>query len=418
MDIVNGKTYRFINVYHDGYGLNIYGTKDTDIKGGQNVCLYSASPTDQMQQWKAVAVSGASDVFQLEAVLNSVYVLDCSDGSISTSYKNNAHMCKKTGTSAVDSGIIAKPVQGVQGNQVRICLPEKNLYLTATTVTEDDTELSNNISTSAALRGGSTGRGNVYWASPASEGSMTWKKQCWEVIEVGGGTDPDPGETTSAPIDPPANIESVNIMQRYKAPLPFTGSNITIYNVQNDNSTEYYHRGSGFRPSENGENFLDTANGQTVLSTIQNFAKEVFAIDYLPARSSVAYYLFGEYDSKAKFHHGVDMNIGDGKKIHAFWGGKILAKGGDYGCVMIYVPELEVTTIYLHMKNIPNSLTVNQTIPAGTIIGEQSNVSRDNITSHLHFEVRPKEVYSAGNNFSSSASTALTSLIPYGYMRK
>ena len=36
MDIVNGKTYRFINVYHDGYGLNIYGTKDTDIKGGQN----------------------------------------------------------------------------------------------------------------------------------------------------------------------------------------------------------------------------------------------------------------------------------------------------------------------------------------------------------------------------------------------
>ena len=46
------------------------------------------------------------------------------------------------------------------------------------------------------------------------------------------------------------------------------------------------------------------------------------------------------------------MNIGDGKKIHAFWGGKILAKGGDYGCVMIYVPELEVTTIYLHMKNI------------------------------------------------------------------
>ena len=212
MDIVNGKTYRFINVYHDGYGLNIYGTKDTDIKGGQNVCLYSASPTDQMQQWKAVAVSGASDVFQLEAVLNSVYVLDCSDGSISTSYKNNAHMCKKTGTSAVDSGIIAKPVQGVQGNQVRICLPEKNLYLTATTVTEDDTELSNNISTSAALRGGSTGRGNVYWASPASEGSMTWKKQCWEVIEVGGGTDPNP--------EPPTDFPT---KQYLVPPFPFTG---------------------------------------------------------------------------------------------------------------------------------------------------------------------------------------------------
>ncbi len=413
MDIVNGKTYRFINVYHDGYGLNIYGTKDTDIKGGQNVCLYSASTTDQMQQWEIE--ERGSNGYRLHAVLKPSYVLDCSDGSISTSYKNNAHMCAETGTTDVDCAV---EFEYVSSNQVRIHLGQKGLCLTATTVAENDAELSNNISTSAALRGGSTGRGNVYWASPASEGSMTWKKQCWEVVEVGGGTDPDPGETTSAPIDPPANIESVNIMQRYKAPLPFTGSNITIYNVQNDNSTEYYHRGSGFRPSENGENFLDTANGQTVLSTIQNFAKEVFAIDYLPARSSVAYYLFGEYDSKAKFHYGVDMNIGDGKKIHAFWGGKILAKGGDYGCVMIYVPELEVTTIYLHMKNIPNSLTVNQTIPAGTIIGEQSNVSRDNITSHLHFEVRPKEVYSAGNNFSSSASTALTSLIPYGYMRK
>ena len=413
MDIVNGKTYRFINVYHDGYGLNIYGTKDTDIKGGQNVCLYSASTTDQMQQWEIE--ERGSNGYRLHAVLKSSYVRDCSDGSISTSYKNNAHMCAETGTTDVDCAV---EFEYVSSNQVRIHLGQKGLCLTATTVAENDAELSNNISTSAALRGGSTGRGNVYWASPASEGSMTWKKQCWEVVEVGGGTDPDPGETTSAPIDPPANIESVNIMQRYKAPLPFTGSNITIYNVQNDNSTEYYHRGSGFRPSENGENFLDTANGQTVLSPIQNFAKEVFAIDYLPARSSVAYYLFGEYDSKAKFHYGVDMNIGDGKKIHAFWGGKILAKGGDYGCVMIYVPELEVTTIYLHMKNIPNSLTVNQTIPAGTIIGEQSNVSRDNITSHLHFEVRPKEVYSAGNNFSSSASTALTSLIPYGYMRK
>ena len=193
---------------------------------------------------------------------------------------------------------------------------------------------------------------------------------------------------------------------------------IQVENVQKDGIIESYHRGSGFRPSENNMNFLDTEKGQTVLTTIQNFAKEVFAIDYLPARSSVAYYLFGEYDSDAKFHHGVDMDIGEGAKIHAFWGGKILAKGGDYGCVMIYVPELEVTTIYLHMKNIPDSFTVNQTIPAGTIIGEQSNVSRYNIASHLHFEVCPKEVYSAGNNFVSSASTALTSLIPYGYMRK
>ena len=49
MAIVNGRTYRFINVYHNGYGLNIYGTGASNIKGGQNVCLYSASPTDSMR---------------------------------------------------------------------------------------------------------------------------------------------------------------------------------------------------------------------------------------------------------------------------------------------------------------------------------------------------------------------------------
>ena len=75
---------------------------------------------------------------------------------------------------------------------LQIHLGQKGLCLTATTVAENDAELSNNISTSAALRGGKEGRGNVYWKTPADEGSMTWKKQCWEVIEVDGGTDPDP----------------------------------------------------------------------------------------------------------------------------------------------------------------------------------------------------------------------------------
>ena len=75
---------------------------------------------------------------------------------------------------------------------LQIHLGQKGLCLTATTVAENDAELSNNISTSAALRGGKEGRGNVYWKTPADEGSMTWKKQCWEVIEVGGGTDPEP----------------------------------------------------------------------------------------------------------------------------------------------------------------------------------------------------------------------------------
>ena len=204
MAIVNGRTYRFINVYHDGYGLNIYGTKDTDIKGGQNVCLYSESSTDQMQQWKIE--ERGSNGYRLHAVLKPSYVLDCSDGSISTSYKNNAHMCAETGTTDVDCAV---EFEYVSSNQVRIHLGQKGLCLTATTVAENDAELSNNISTSAALRGGKEGRGNVYWASPASEGSMTWKKQCWEVVEVGGGTVPDP--------DPEAQMTLAQLKNKFPA---------------------------------------------------------------------------------------------------------------------------------------------------------------------------------------------------------
>ena len=228
---------------------------------------------------------------------------------------------------------------------------------------------------------------------------MSWKKQCWHVIEVSGGSEPEPepepGDTTPTPIDPPSTIESVNIMQRYNAPLPFTGSTITIYNVENYKSTEYYHRGSGFRPSENGENFLDTANGQTVLSTIQNFAKTVYSQPDLPARGSCAYYLFGEYDSGALFHHGVDMDIEDGGEVKAFWGGEVVVKdtkdtpiNKKYGRVQIFVPELGVTTVYMHMKDIPTSFNVGDTIPAGTTIGYQSNVSPDSIHSifTLRFE--------------------------------
>ena len=86
--------------------------------------------------------------------------------------------------------------------------------------------------------------------------------------------------------------------------------------------------------------------------------------------------------------------------------------------VQIYVPSLDVTTVYLHMKDIPNDFEVGDTIPEGTIIGYQSNVSPSSIASHLHFEVRKGENYYAGDNTQSSSTTALTSIIPYGYMTK
>ena len=103
--------------------------------------------------------------------------------------------------------------------------------------------------------------GNVYFYG----GGLTDRSQDWDPILLDEGDDEEEPGTVESPIDPPSNIESVNIMQRYKAPLPFTGSTITIKNVENDNSTESYHRGSGFRPSENGMDFLDTEKGRTVL---------------------------------------------------------------------------------------------------------------------------------------------------------
>lgn len=392
MDIVNGKTYRFINVYHDGYGLNIYGTKGTDIKGGQNVCLYSASPTDQMQQWKAVAVSGASDVFQLEAVLNSVYVLDCSDGSISTSYKNNAHMCKKTGTSAVDSGIIAKPVQGVQGNQVRICLPEKNLYLTATTVTEDDTELSNNISTSAALRGGSTGRGNVYWASPASEGSMTWKKQCWEVVEVGGGTDPDP--------EP--------------------GEDITVTGMPDcieygEEKTEYFHPDSGMVNGSWSKN-----DGLTKEEAVRSFYHKVFGYDPHDDQHFL-YNLYGaKYNAdgyRGKYHTGIDMygipgtaaNGEDKLTIHSAHAGTVVFIGTGYGTVAIY--DGHRTYLYLHMKNI--CVSAGDSIKVGDKLGIQSHTGLTN-GDHLHIEVQEGKAKSEAAL--PTINDPIESISPYEYL--
>ena len=125
MTIVNGRTYRFINVYRKGYGLNIYGTGASDIKGGQNVCLYSESPTDSMQQWEVE--ERGSNGYRLHAVPKPSYVLDCSDGSISTSYKNNAHMCAGTGTTDADCAV---EFEYVGSNQVRIHLGQKGLCLT------------------------------------------------------------------------------------------------------------------------------------------------------------------------------------------------------------------------------------------------------------------------------------------------
>jgi len=385
---VSGKTYRFECVGASNKRLNLYSSGTAS--DGMNVVLYSPDNTNE-QQW---LYSGN----RLYIKTNTAYCLDRFTGS---SALDNADIYKATSADANEQLVTFEEVSGYS-DRVKIRLTTKvgtaYYYLTAY-----------NNANGTGTGKSKTSNGNVFWRT-----SITNDLQVWKFTEVttGGGT------TGSTPIAPPTSIESVNLMQRYNAPLSFTGTNVTIKNVQNDSSTEYYHRGSGFRPSESGSNFLNTANGQTVLTTIQNFVKTVYNTTTTPTRAQCAYYLFGEYDSSALYHHGVDINIGEGSAIRAFYGGKVVAKGGDYGRVQIYVPSLNVTTCYLHMKNIPSTFAVGDTIGENTIIGYQSNKSPYSISTHLHFEVRPGSNTYCGDNTTSASSKALTSIIPYGYMKK
>ena len=162
-----------------------YGTGASSIKGGQNVCLYSESPTDSMQQWEVE--ERGSQRLPASTLCPSPRMFWTAVMAAFPLPTRATPICVPR--PAPRDADCAVEFEYVGGNQVRIHLGQKGLCLTATTVAENDAELSNNISTSAALRGGKEGRGNVYWKTPADEGSMTWKKQCWEVIEVGGGTD-------------------------------------------------------------------------------------------------------------------------------------------------------------------------------------------------------------------------------------
>ncbi len=176
MGFTNGATYRFINKYYTGHALNVYGTNAAST--GRNVCLYTNTPSDIMQKW-VVKTSGSG--FRMHSAVNSTYVLDCSDGSLSASYANNAHLCATSQTSTTDSQV---QFVYVSDNVYKIYLPGKNLYLTATNTTLVSGLPASSISTATALTGGTGGQSNVYWAA-----SSTSTKQQWTVSpNVDGGS--------------------------------------------------------------------------------------------------------------------------------------------------------------------------------------------------------------------------------------
>ena len=186
MAFENGKTYRFVNRCYAGFALNVFGTKAAST--GRNVCLYANDPTDIMQDWVVQERNGG---YRLHSAVNQSYVLDCSDGSLKKSYKNNAHLCITGQTSDTDSRVI---FEGKGNNIYKIYLPGKNLYLTATNskVNKSTGYPASTIENETALKGGTGGESNVYWAEGNTNAMQEWIVS----PDVDGGTtppDPDPG---------------------------------------------------------------------------------------------------------------------------------------------------------------------------------------------------------------------------------
>lgn len=201
MNFTSGATYRFINEKYSNHALNVYG--NNAASAGRNVCLYEDTPSDIMQKWIVTRFHENDDYgFVMRSIVNQNFVLGRSDGSISSSYENNAHLCAESSTNPLDYRV---EFINVTGNIYRICLPGRNLYLTATNTNLKSTGVpASSISTSAALIGGTGGESNVYWTAAATSGT-TYDKQCWTVEALGSGTSgggstrPGNGSTKSYP---------------------------------------------------------------------------------------------------------------------------------------------------------------------------------------------------------------------------
>ena len=183
MGFVSGAAYRFINKAYPNYALNVYGTNAAST--GRNVCLYINTPSDIMQKWIVTSYHQNDDYgYIMRSAVNQTYILDRSDGSISSSYNNNAHLCAENLTTALDYRV---EFVKVENNVYKIVLTGKNLYLTATNTNLNSNNLpASSISSSTALTGGTGGESNVYWAAASSS-----LKQQWTVSpSVDGSSDP------------------------------------------------------------------------------------------------------------------------------------------------------------------------------------------------------------------------------------
>ncbi|WP_312645162.1 M23 family metallopeptidase [Hydrogenoanaerobacterium sp.] len=176
---------------------------------------------------------------------------------------------------------------------------------------------------------------------------------------------------------------------------------INVTNVPDDiygKGTESFLSGCGFVAGD----FYTANDGNSVVSQINAFAAKVFK----NASCKKFYYLYGEYDSAAGVHKGVDLQAANNTPIFSAHTGNLVRRP-EYGAACIQ--NSSWTNIYAHMSN----LRANGSVSVNNQIGNQSNVSPNAIGSHLHFEVRNGQTTSMGDPYTYSFSGNKS---PYWYM--
>jgi len=104
-------------------------------------------------------------------------------------------------------------------------------------------------------------------------------------------------------------------------------------------------------------------------------------------------------------HAGIDMQTADvakpadgvrDRKFYALSSGRVVSTGGQYGAIVVYNSDDDMTTIYLHAKDF--QVSQNNYVEFGDELGVQANIGLvdgngnpepANVREHVHIETRP-----------------------------
>lgn len=397
--IIAGNSYRFKSVSDTDKYLNIL--TDGDLDDGINVTTYGLNENDLGQVWlTSVYIHGNPMQYLLKSAKDNRFALD--RWRINNAKYNNADIYSIGATTEdiYDQVVVFEP----SGSYYKIKLAYRdNLYLT---VTDENTY----------------GNGhNVAWAAATGGNNQLWLAEPYS-----SGTGDSSNDGTSI---------YTGILARNTTISTTTAPNPIIINEIPDKASDfapsYIEDGCEFHPScglFNGMNFNSEPEGEKIKEQLRKYIKIVFGDPNLTMEDKeLCYYLFGERIANGgenQFHPGVDINYYEGAPIHPLFPGFITGYSEtDFGRVSINVPELNITTTYVHMRDVCDELTEAQKngtekVYPSNIIGKESGrgaTSYNDYDPHLHFEVTPygSSTYAIPKKY---PSVQMTSILPYGYM--